>query len=144
MWAMVDPFTVSHMGQLGFFPLSSYSRPEVYFRSIKCVSFYVFAQNLFAGSLVLIEDLCALKIQTVIQEQLQHTGTKNLKIFGTLLQWLPSSTLASGIIPEGISAGLCADLPNESKPKYMHWGKHKTHAVNSPSRGWILRKCSTK
>lgn len=135
-------------GPVGIFPLSPLiAGQRVYFRSIKSVSFCVFAQNLFAGSLVLIEDLCALKVQTITQEQIEHTGTKNLKIFGVLLQWLPSFTRASGIISEDTAAGLCADLPNESnlgKAKYIHWRKHRRHTESSPSRKWIFRKCSVK
>lgn len=135
-------------GPVGIFPLSPLiASQRVYFRSIKSVSFCVFAQNLFAGSLVLIDDLCALKVQTITQEQLEHTGTKNLKIFGVLLQWLPSSTRASGIISEDTAAGLCADLPNESnlgKAKYIHWRKHTSAYSKQPLKKMDLQETQCK
>lgn len=138
---MVDPFTVSHMGQLGFFPLSSYSRPEGLFQVYKkCFFLYICSELICWFPRSDRRPLCS-------QSTNNNPGIKNLKIFGILLQWLPSSTLASGIISEDTSAGLYADLPNESnlgKAKYMHWRKHKRHTVSSPSREWILRRCSAK
>lgn len=63
-------------GPVGIFPLSPLTAGQkVYFRPIKTVSFHVFAQHLSAGPSVLVEDLCALKIQrTIVQEQLSAQG----------------------------------------------------------------------
>lgn len=42
----------------------------------------------------------------------QHKGTKNLKLFGVLLQWLPSSALMLCLISKDSAAEVCANLLN--------------------------------
>lgn len=135
---MVDPFTGSHMGQLGFFPLSSYSRAKGLFQAYK----NLFLSMYLLSTYLLVLQFCskAYGLSKYKEQQPrnnhQHKGTKKLKMFGILLQWLPSSTLTLGIISEEIGAGVWADLPN-----YKNLCKANTYPLRDT---WSRQVCATE